>query len=197
MRARILGLAVISMLLATLAPAQELTRPAEVTRPTATKVTRGRILLGLSVVNNASFKQKNLNYEYPSIVEMPRGVDFTVRLDGRTSNVGHLGFQVYQLLAGPKITRHKGRFGLSAQAKAGATRIRSDGFAIMDGQSPVAYRAITESGPAIGLGCGLDVRLNDRVALRTLEVTMVSSRIFGGWSNDLQTKFGVTIRFGR
>lgn len=197
MRTRILGLAVISMLLAVPAPAQELTRPAEMTRPAPTKVTRGKILLGLSVVNNASFKQKNLNYEYPSMVEMPRGVDFTVRLDGRTNNVGHLGFQVYQLLAGPKITRHKGRFGLFAQAKAGATRIRSDGFMLTEGQSPVAYGAITENGPAMGLGCGLAVRLNDRVELQTLEVTMVSSRIFGGWSNDLQTKFGVTFRFGR
>ena len=56
--------------------------------------------------------------------------------------------------------------------------------------------AAKDDGFAMALGGGVDVKLNDRFAIRAIQADYLRSDVFGGTTNGMRLSFGLVFRFG-
>lgn len=100
--------------------------------------------------------------------------------------------RTHSALFGPQVSlrRHK-RVTPFARALFGASHVSTD--ATEFGQS----FAFSDTTFALALGGGLDVRVNDRLAVRAFQADYVRTRFFGGTQNKGRLSFGLVFRFGR
>jgi hypothetical protein len=95
-----------------------------------------------------------------------------------------------QALFGPEL-KIRSRKGIGfAHALVGVTNTRlveTDSFGSID--------LVRRTNLALGFGGGLDVNLNPRLAIRTLQADYVPTRLAGKWQNDFRVSTGVVFRF--
>jgi hypothetical protein len=97
-----------------------------------------------------------------------------------SGNYARFGFHMVSVAAGPQFGRHGGRINPFARAMAGINHVSS--------------RPQSQTDFSLILGAGLDVRINDRIGLRVLQVDFM--RIFADWGvNQGRVSTGLTFRF--
>lgn len=100
--------------------------------------------------------------------------------------------KTHSALFGPQVSaRGGGRVTPFARALFGASHVRTD--ATEGGQS----FSFSDTSFAVALGGGLDVRVNDRVAIRVVQLEYVRTSFFGETQNKGRLSFGLVLRLGR
>jgi opacity protein-like surface antigen len=100
--------------------------------------------------------------------------------------------KTHSFLFGPQVSvRSHKRVTPFARALFGTSTIRT--HAVESGQS----FSFSDMRFAMALGGGLDVRLNDRVALRAVQIDYLRTRFFDEVQNKGRLSFGLVFRFGR
>jgi opacity protein-like surface antigen len=98
---------------------------------------------------------------------------------------------VQTYMFGPKFSVRRKRVTTFAYALFGGARINSR--ATVFGQRFFA----SDTGSSLALGGGLDVRLNDRIAIRAFQIDYLRTNLFGEANNRGRLSFGVVFRFGK
>jgi hypothetical protein len=98
---------------------------------------------------------------------------------------------VHTYMVGPKISLRRKRVIPFAYALFGGSRISSR--ATEFGQQFFA----SDAGSSIALGGGLDVRVNDRIAIRAFQIDYLRVNLFNEVNNRGRLSFGVVLRFGK
>ncbi|HZI86590.1 MAG TPA: outer membrane beta-barrel protein [Pyrinomonadaceae bacterium] len=97
----------------------------------------------------------------------------------------------YSLLVGPRFSFRPGKRATPfVYALVGVTRFEAR--ATISGQSV----SESDSGFSSALGVGLDVKVNDRVAIRAFQLDYFRPNFFGEAHNRGRLAFGVVLRFG-
>lgn len=100
--------------------------------------------------------------------------------------------RTHSFLVGPQLSvRRNKRVTPFVRALFGASHVSTD--ATESGQS----FSFTDTSFAMALGGGLDVTLNEHVAIRVVQAEYVRTRFFGETQNKGRLSFGVVFRFGR
>jgi len=98
---------------------------------------------------------------------------------------------VHTYMVGPKFSLRRKRVTPFAYALFGGARIHSR--ATEFGQLSIA----TDTGSSIALGGGLDVRVNDRIAIRAFQIDYLRVNLFNEVNNRGRLSFGVVLRLGK
>lgn len=98
---------------------------------------------------------------------------------------------VHTYMVGPKISLRRKRMTPFAYALFGGLRISST--ATEFGQQFSA----SDTGSSIALGGGLDVRVNDRIAVRAFQIDYLRANLFNEVSSRGRLSFGVVLRLGK
>ena len=93
--------------------------------------------------------------------------------------------------AGPRFSRRGKRFTPFAYALVGVTRFHAS--ATVGGQ----HLSDSDTGFASTLGGGLDVTVNDRVAIRAFQIDYFRPNFFGETHDRMRVAVGVVFRFGK
>lgn len=67
---------------------------------------------------------------------------------------------------------------------------------VLLGGAKLAVASVSDSGFAMVLGGGVDVQVNEKVAIRIFQTDYVMERTWGESSNDLRFSAGINFRFG-
>lgn len=100
--------------------------------------------------------------------------------------------RAHSFLFGPRfsVRKHK-RVTPFAHALFGVSHVSSD--AVEAGQRFI----FSDTSFGMALGGGLDVRVNDRVAVRVVQVDYLRTRFFGATQNEGRIAAGIVFRFGK
>ena len=98
---------------------------------------------------------------------------------------------VHTYMVGPKISLRRKRLTAFAYALFGGSRISSR--ATEFGQQFSA----SDTGSSIALGGGLDVKVNDRIAIRAFQIDYLRANLFNEVNNRGRLSFGVVLRLGK
>jgi hypothetical protein len=118
--------------------------------------------------------------------------DFTGHYGGSIDEDGFDERQrVHSLLFGARFSARKKRVMPFAHALFGASTLKTEltGF----GQKFL----FSDTGFSLVMGGGLDIRINDRVAVRAIQLDYLRARFFGETENRGRLAFGVVLRFGK
>ena len=99
--------------------------------------------------------------------------------------------KVYTYMVGPKFSLRRKRVIPFAYALFGGLHISSRDTIF--GQRFSA----SDTGSSIALGGGLDVRLNDKIAIRAVQIEYLRANFFNEVHNRGRLSFGVVLRFGK
>src|SRR5262245_46786513 len=99
--------------------------------------------------------------------------------------------KVYTYLVGPKFSLRRNRVTPFAYALYGGLHFSSTETVF--GQRSSA----SDTGSSISLGGGLDVKLNDRIAIRAVQIDYLRASFFDEVHNRGRLSFGVVLRFGK
>ena len=102
-------------------------------------------------------------------------------LGGQYKNIAGLKVQAYQLLIGPRFIARGEKVTGFVHTLAGYEQFRARG---------------TSTGIALALGGGMDVNMNDRIAIRVFQIDVIPTRFSGGWSSDIRVGAGVVFKWG-
>jgi opacity protein-like surface antigen len=97
----------------------------------------------------------------------------------------------HSFLFGPRFTLRKKRFSPFAYALFGVTRFHES--------ATIAGRQLSaaDTGFSSALGVGLDVRVNDRVAIRAFQIDYFRPNFFGEAHNRGRLAVGIVLNFGK
>lgn len=98
----------------------------------------------------------------------------------------------YQFLFGPRLTVRTGRVTGFLHALVGGTHTRLSSHTV-DG---FTFPASSETDLALGLGSGMDVRLNRRFALRAFQLDFIPAQPDGFWLYHVRVQTGIVFKFG-
>jgi opacity protein-like surface antigen len=100
--------------------------------------------------------------------------------------------RTHSLLFGPQVSvRGGGRATPFVRALLGASHVSTD--ATESGQR----FSFSDTSFAVALGGGLDVKVNDRLAVRAVQLEYIRTSFFGETQNKGRLSFGLVFRFGR
>ncbi len=99
--------------------------------------------------------------------------------------------KVYTYTVGPKFSLRRNRVIPFAYALFGGLH-----FSSMDTVSGQRFSA-SDAGSSVSLGGGLDVGLNDRIAVRAVQIEYLRANFFDEAHNRGRLSFGVVLRFGK
>jgi len=99
--------------------------------------------------------------------------------------------KAYTYMVGPRFSFPRERVIPFAYALFGGLHISSSATAF--GQRFSA----SDAGPSLAFGGGLDVRLNDRIAIRAVQIEYLRASLFNEVHNRGRLSFGVVLRFGK
>ena len=104
-------------------------------------------------------------------------------------------FRTSQFLTGPRYTLRTDYVNVFGHALFGIARTRTT-FAHTE---TIIVKETVTSGPdfAMGFGGGVDVRRNDSVTYRLLQVDFIPVRTVRGWETDLRFQIGLVLTLGR
>jgi opacity protein-like surface antigen len=99
--------------------------------------------------------------------------------------------RVHSYLFGPRVSARRKRLMPFAYALFGASNLRTEltGF----GQRFI----FSDTGFSLVAGGGLDIKVNDRVAVRAFQLDYLRARFFGETENRGRLAFGIVLRFGK
>ncbi len=145
---------------------------------------RGELFGGFSLINIGDGARENLFGAQASISgNFHRNLGLTADFGGQFRDLGGITVQQYELLFGPQFSKRGGRFTGFAHALAGVEHFRVGAF--------------SDNGFALGIGGGLDVNLNDRWAVRPIQLDYIPNHFGGQWFHDVRYGAGVVVKFGR
>ncbi len=111
-------------------------------------------------------------------------------------------FTIFQIFAGPRLTKHMGNVTVFVHALPGLARQRATEQGTQPVSNPVDVSFVTvttistSNSFAMALGGGVDVNLGKHLAIRAVQVDYLPTRLRGGWENSLRFGFGVVWQFG-
>jgi len=145
---------------------------------------RGELFGGFSLINVGDGNRENLFGAQASLSgNFHRNVGLTADMGGQVRDLGGITVQQYEFLFGPRFVVRGERLTGFAHALAGFEHLRVGGF--------------SDNGFALGFGGGLDVNLNERWAVRPIQVDYIPNRFGGQWFHDVRYGAGVVVKFGR
>ena len=142
------------------------------------KALRSSIAATTSLFSTATSKKTHLNLD----------------LNAEYGNAGPVDFKRYPAMIGPQFSRRLGRFNLYGHTLAGATYIRLNEVFLRRDDTPLGLQTATVTGPSFGLGCGVEMDVNDRVKIRAVQGDIVPTRVFGRWTTDTRLRFGLVLK---
>lgn len=96
-------------------------------------------------------------------------------------------------LFGPQFTVYrKDRASLFAKALAGTARDRS-----VTKFNSTTFPSVTNNGAALSFGGGIDVRVNQKLAVRAIQFDWVDQHEFGFWQKGIMFSTGLVIKLGK
>ncbi|HTY62217.1 MAG TPA: outer membrane beta-barrel protein [Acidobacteriota bacterium] len=112
---------------------------------------------------------------------------FVADFNGVYGSVEDVSVRNYSIMFGPKITLHRGTFAPFFQALFGYSRTTADS------------EDVKENDFAMAFGGGLDVNLNNRLAVRPFQVEYygVKAGLTGAFSANLRYSAGVVFKLGK
>jgi opacity protein-like surface antigen len=117
--------------------------------------------------------------------------DFSGQYGSELDGVIRINQDAHSFLFGPRLSRRGKKFTPFAYALFGATRFHES--ATISGQKLSA----ADTGFSSAFGGGLDVNVNDRVAIRAFQIDYFRPNFFGEAHNRGRLAFGVVLRFGK
>lgn len=128
-------------------------------------------------------------------VNITKGFGITAEFNGQYGHedVGQIRINqdAHSFLVGPRYAFRGKRFTPFVYGLLGATRFKES--ATIAGQKLSA----TDTGFSSAVGGGLDVRVNDRVAIRAFQIDYFRPNFFGEAHNRGRLAFGVVLSFGK
>ncbi|HWN08339.1 MAG TPA: outer membrane beta-barrel protein [Pyrinomonadaceae bacterium] len=97
----------------------------------------------------------------------------------------------HSFLFGPKFSIRKNRAVPFAHALVGVSKLKTE----TDEFGPVV--SFSDTSFAMALGGGVDVKVNEHVAIRVVQIDYLRTRFFGGAQNKGRISAGIVFRFGR
>ena len=117
--------------------------------------------------------------------------DFSGHYGSELEGVIQVKKDAHSFLFGPRFSRRGKRLTPFAYALFGATRFHES--ATVSGQK----FSDSDTGFSLALGSGLDVRVNDHIAIRAFQLDFFRPNFFGEAHNRGRLAFGVVFRFGK
>ncbi|HKR02552.1 MAG TPA: outer membrane beta-barrel protein [Pyrinomonadaceae bacterium] len=99
--------------------------------------------------------------------------------------------RAHSYLFGPRVSVRRKRVTPFAHALFGASKLETD----LSGFGQRFF--FSDTGFSFVVGGGLDVRVNDRVAVRAFQLDYLRTRFFGEAENHGRLAFGLVLRFGK
>jgi opacity protein-like surface antigen len=97
----------------------------------------------------------------------------------------------HSFLFGPRFSLRKSRAVPFVHALFGVANVKTD----TDEFGPPLF--FSDTSFAMALGGGVDVRINDRLAIRVVQIDYLRTNFFGGTQNKGRIAAGVVLRFGK
>jgi opacity protein-like surface antigen len=117
--------------------------------------------------------------------------DFSGHYGSEVDGVIRINKDAHSFLFGPRLSHRGKRLTPFTYALFGATRFHES--AIVGGQRLSG----SDTGFSLAVGGGLDVKVNDRVALRSFQLDYFRPSFFGEAHNRGRLAFGVVLRLGK
>lgn len=117
--------------------------------------------------------------------------DFSGHYGSELEGVIKINKDAHSFLFGPRFSRRGKKFTPFAYALFGATRFHES--ATVSGRQ----LSTTDTGFSSAVGVGLDVKINDRVAIRAFQIDYFRPNFFGEAHNRGRLAFGVVLHFGK
>jgi opacity protein-like surface antigen len=117
--------------------------------------------------------------------------DFSGHYGSEIEGVIRVKKDAHSFLFGPRFSRRRKRLTPFAYALFGATHFHES--ATVSGQK----FSDSDTGFSLALGSGLDVRVNDHIAIRAFQLDFFRPNFFGEAHNRGRLAFGVVFRFGK
>src|SRR5207247_11462108 len=106
----------------------------------------------------------------------------TADLETQYKNVGDYTYKQYEFLFGPQVNSRRERFTGFGHVLFGAMHYNCGGLPA----------CLSNTGPMLGFGGGIDVRTSSRIALRLPQIDWLATRLDGTWHADnLRVALGV------
>ena len=162
------------------------------------EATSGQLSVDLSYFNankpTKSTAGLHSRYNFSFLDRHLKKTHLNLDLNAEYGNAGPVDFKRYQAMIGPQFSRRLERFNLYGHTLAGATYIRLNEVFLRRDDTPLGLQTATVTGPSFGLGCGVEMDVNDRVKIRAVQVDIVPTRVFGQWTTDTRLRFGLVLK---
>lgn len=165
---------------------------------TGQETTSGRLSVDLSYSHTSkptkSTTGLHTRYNFSFLDRYLKRTNLKLDLNAEYGNAGLLDFKRYQAMIGPQFSHRIGRFNLYGHTLAGATYIRFNQAFLRRDDTPLGLQTATATGPTFGLGCGVEMDVNEWVKVQAMQADIVPTRVFGRWTTDTRLRFGLVLK---
>lgn len=145
---------------------------------------RGEFFVGFSWINIGDGNRDNLfGFQVNITGNLHRNFGITADIGGQYRSVYGITLQGYEFMAGPCVTGRGEKASGFFHVLAGVEHLRAGGG--------------SDTGFALGLGGGVDVKASDRLAVRVLQVDYIPNRFSSRWYHDVRVGVGLAVKFSQ